>query len=170
MRGHNNMKFKKRPIIIGVVVVSIMSAFAMVVTYPLWLDSDPLKSVNIYVLSHLKTEVPISSVFPVSKLYCAIGPYDSFRDVRFRKYLSSDQARLADSQANAISPYGQGGTQFLLIGVLDQTVNFAYRSVYFNKATSRRQMSVGEDCVGPTGQLVVSRLNDGIYIGLKQER
>lgn len=153
---------------IGVILSLFVLGSATVVLYPLWLDSHPLKTLRLYALSFQDGKIEISSVFPGSKLYCAIGPYDSFLDSRFRKHLSHIQAQHLDLEVKTLFPNALGDNRFLLVGVSDHKINFIYRSFFFDRVTLLKQLPAGEDCIGTNGLLEISRMNGGFYLGLNR--
>lgn len=163
----NLSKLRKKIFWIAGAVFAVIVG-AGVYSWPLWLDSDPRATARLILNSRSAEAVPLASIFGPAKLYCAIGPYDSFQSPRFRAHLSVSAQQKLDAAVNDRFSDGQSDNQFILAGLDDERILFVYRSLFLDKTSLA---SVGlNDCVDASGYAVVARVNRTIYIRQFGER
>jgi len=107
-----------RPKKIKFIIISF-TFFLFLILENIWptpLDNSPLDSLKIYGKYILGKDTQASEILGVVDIACAIGPYDSFMDIRLSKKLSNEQAVAAEDILETWNKKSLGDNQFFLVG------------------------------------------------------
>lgn len=159
------LKFQKKTKITLVICILILIILA-IGFWPIYLDSHPKISLRIYAGYLTREKIKISSLFKEAKIVCAIGPYDSFNDARFRVQLNQEQIISAEKILVKKNEKSLGGNNFFLIGLNNDQAIYFYDSKFFINMVKKQPSENAPDCITSQGVIYAEKIGNTIAIRL----
>lgn len=150
-------------------IVGVGFLAGLMKTWPLPLEPNLLASIDIYSMYIAGAQTNISDVLGSVDIACAIGPYDSYRDLRFSKFLTEKQIAAAEEALEKRKEVSLGDDQFFAVGFRREAVVSVYISNFFSNFQSLdKESSTALSCVSGRGFLSPEKANTVIAIKLKE--
>lgn len=142
--------------LIGIPVVAAAALVMWAGLYVVFFDSDTVVTAKMLWKGRSSTPVSLADIFGKQELYCAIGPYDSFMDIRFKRYLSDSKRAELDKTMRTEFRGPQHGHQFIVTGISDGNIKLLYRSLFLSYYVANGHREKSGDCFGSESVATIS--------------